>query len=481
MERRTVVEVVAGIAAGQWGMFTTAQAAAVGVSRLEVARLVDAGLVRRVRQGVHVMPGVPSDAFEEVRAEWLATDPTRTAGERRSDADPVVVSDETAAAIHGIGDLSAGGVHLTASRRLQTRQAWVSVHQRTLTAKEYQWIDGLPVTTPRRTLEDLAASGRWEHSQLHDLAMDAITQALIPSSEVARSPILIRAFPELAPPVSHASLRQRLANDARERGAEPRATYNTFFRMLFLAGLADHDGWVLKGGTNLVCRLTSPRSTLDLDLFRQGDASPTLTSAALHDVMDGHTAGRYTFRVGDPTLGDGEDIEVARVKVTVFDGATLVESFNIDLSGDIVLNAEPDRVEVPRGDSAVLPGYPATIPARLYPIENQIADKLCALYTRYGSGPSTRYRDLYDLAMIVDQLPFEHATLTAALGVQQRVRRMALPAALGEPAPGWAAAYDRQLSRTPGARPPFTNYDEAIAVVRDALSPALPNNDDATR
>lgn len=474
-----VVELVAGIAAGQWGMFTTAQAAAVGVSRLEVARLVEAGLVRRVRQGVHVMPGVPSGALEEVRAEWLATDPTRTAGERRSDADPVVVSDETAAAIHGIGDLSAGGVHLTASRRLQTRQAWVSVHHRSLASKEYQWLDGLPVTTPRRTLEDLASSGRWEHSQLRDLAMDAIARGLIPRAEVARSPTLVRALPELAPPVSHASLRQRLANDARERGADPRATYNTFFRMLFLAGLAGHDSWVLKGGTNLLCRLTHPRSTLDLDLFRRGDHSPTFSAGVLHERMDGHTAGRYTFRVGDPTLGDGEDIEVARVKVAVFDGTTAVESFNIDLSGDIVLNAEPDQVEVPRGDFAVLPGYPATIPARLYPVENQMADKLCALYTSYGSGPSTRYRDLYDLAMIVDQLPFDRVTLTAAIGVQQRVRRMAVPATLGEPAPGWAAAYDKQLRRTPGARPPFTSYDAAMAVVRDALTSALPGGDAA--
>lgn len=474
-----VVEWVAGIAAGQWGMFTTAQAAAVGVSRLEVARLVDAGLVRRVRQGVHVMPGVPSDAFEEVRAEWLATDPARTAGERRSDDDQVVVSDESAAAIHGIGDLSAGGVHLTASRRLQTRQAWVSVHQRTLTAKEFQWIDGLPVTTPRRTLEDLAASGRWEHSQLRDLAMDAISQGLVLRSEVSRSPILARALPELAPPVSHASLRRRLANDARDRGADPRATYNTFFRMVFLGGLASHDGWVLKGGTNLLCRLTHPRSTLDLDLFRQGDRNPTLSARALHEEMDGYAAGRYTFRVGDATVGAGEDIEVARVKVTVFDGVTAVESFNIDLSGDIVLNAEPDQVEVPRGDSAVLPGYPATIPARLYPIENQMADKLCAMYARYGSGPSTRYRDLYDLAMIVDQLPFDRATLTEALTVQQRVRRMTLPANLGEPAPGWAAAYDKQLRRTPGARPPFTSYAAALDVVRDVLTPTPPVSDEA--
>lgn len=445
---------------------------------MEVARLVNAGLIQRIRQGVHAMPGVPSDAFEEVRAEWLATDPTRTAGQRRSDADPVVVSDESAAAIHGIGDLSAGGVHLTASHRLQTRQRWVSLHQRRLTAKEYQWINGLPVTTPRRTLEDLAASGRWEHSQLRDLAMDAITQGLILRSEVARSPILIRALPELSPPVSHASLRQRLANDARERGAEPHTAYNTFFRMLFLAGLAERDGWVLKGGTNLLCRLPHARSTLDLDLFRRNDRNPTFTAGVLHEQMDGHTLGRYTFRVGDPVLGDGEDIEVARVKVTVVDGATVVESFNIDLSGDIVLNAEPDQVEVPRGDSAVLPGYPATVSVRLYPVENQMADKLCAMYTRYGSGVSTRYRDLYDLALIADQLRFDRATLTAALSVQQRVRRMALPATLGEPAPGWAAAYDKQLSRTPGARPPLTQYDAAMVVVRNALTAALPGGDE---
>ena len=80
-------------------------------------------------------------------------------------------------------------------------------------------------------------------------------------------------------------------------------------------------------------------------------------------------------------------------------------------------------------------------------------------------------------AMIVDQLRFDRATPTAAIGVQQRVRRMTVPATLGEPAPGWAAAYDKQLRRTPGARPPFKSYDAAMAVVRDALTPALPGGD----
>ena len=71
----------------------------------------------------------------------------------------------------------------------------------------------------------------------------------------------------------------------------------------------------------------------------------------------------------------------------MYDGTTKVESFNIDLSGDTILNAAPDRVEVPRGDSAVLSGYPDRISVRLYQIENQIADKLCALSTATTADP----------------------------------------------------------------------------------------------
>jgi predicted transcriptional regulator of viral defense system len=85
----------------------------------------------------------------------------------------VIVSDESAALIHGMGDLPPGGVHLTSARRLQSRQQWVTIHRRHITDREYDWVDGLPVTTPRRTLDDLAESGRWEQSQLRALANDA--------------------------------------------------------------------------------------------------------------------------------------------------------------------------------------------------------------------------------------------------------------------------------------------------------------------
>lgn len=179
MNQPDAVEELAALAEGQWGMFTTAQAEIRGVPRTDVARLVRRQLARRLRHGVHMMPGVPTSPFEDIRAEWLATDPARTAGERRDDPAPVIVSDESAALIHGLGDLPPGGVHLTSARRLQSRQQWVTIHRRHITDREYVWVDGLPVTTPRRTLDDLAKSGRWEHSQLRALANDAIAHGLI--------------------------------------------------------------------------------------------------------------------------------------------------------------------------------------------------------------------------------------------------------------------------------------------------------------
>lgn len=473
MERREAVDAVASLAEGQWGMFTTAQAEELGVSRVDVARLVSGQLARRLRHGVHIMAGAPSSPIEEIRAEWLATEPSRSAGARRDDPEPVIVSDESAAAVHGIGDLSPGGVHLTSARRLQSRQRWVKLHRRQISEREYSWIDGLPVTTPRRTLEDLANSGRWEPDQLRALANDAIGRGLIPPADVTKSPVLARALPELAAPASHTALRQRLANDARERGVDPREAYSAFFRMMFTNALMAHDGWILKGGTSLMCRLRDARSTLDLDLFRIDDRSASLSAQAMREMMEGHRVGRYTFRLAQPIAGTSEVGEVVRLKVTVLDGATTVESFNIDLSADVVLNAEPDVRDVARGDAAVLPGYPATIRVRLYPIENQVADKLSALYSSFSTGASTRYRDLYDVAMIVDQLPLRRSALVEALQTQQRVRRIAIPPDLGEPTSNWAEAYDKQLARTPSAKPPFTRYRAAMAIVKDALSPAV--------
>ena len=465
-----LLDVLGSISAGQWGLVTAAQATQEGVAAVELRRACARGLIRRVRHGVYAMPGARADHLEEIRAEWLATNPGRRASQRRLDDNLVVVSDDSAARVYGIGDMPSGGVHLTAARRLRpAANTSVQPHRRQLDPREIVWVDGLPVTSVRRTLEDIA--GRWEESHLRDAVEDAIRAGLMPARQIAKSSKLIALVPDLAPPTTHAGLKQRLKNVP--DGTNSSIAYDDFFRLQFLGALGRHPGWVLKGGTNLLFRLENARATRDLDLFLNDPAGAMATADRLVALMDGAQVGRYTFRLGEIHAGrEGGHVDMARTQVRVFDDTQQVNVFNIDVSDAVALTHEPAR-HVLSTSPVPVPGYLTRISFVLYPVENQLADKLCAMYQDYGQGPSTRYHDLYDAAMIVSQLPIDVAELRAALAIQYERRRMRVPASLSEPTPGWANRYNRELPKIPGTKPPFTDYDAATEALRGRIGPAL--------
>ncbi|MEI2699982.1 MAG: type IV toxin-antitoxin system AbiEi family antitoxin domain-containing protein [Microthrixaceae bacterium] len=96
------------LSASQWGMVTTAQAAAHGVPRLDLSRLCQSGHLERLAHGVYRNAGAPSEEFESLRATWLAADPSHTAEQRLRDlSGGVVVMGASAASLHGVGDLPA--------------------------------------------------------------------------------------------------------------------------------------------------------------------------------------------------------------------------------------------------------------------------------------------------------------------------------------------------------------------------------------
>lgn len=70
------------LSASQWGMVTTAQAAAHGVPRLDLSRLCQSGHLERLAHGFYRDAGAPSEEFESLRAVWLAADPSHTAEQR---------------------------------------------------------------------------------------------------------------------------------------------------------------------------------------------------------------------------------------------------------------------------------------------------------------------------------------------------------------------------------------------------------------
>lgn len=68
MSTTEVAQALAEITAYQWGMVTTAQARKVGVSRLDLSRLAERGLLERVAHGVYRNAAVPTHELDDIRA-----------------------------------------------------------------------------------------------------------------------------------------------------------------------------------------------------------------------------------------------------------------------------------------------------------------------------------------------------------------------------------------------------------------------------
>ncbi|HEY0186595.1 MAG TPA: type IV toxin-antitoxin system AbiEi family antitoxin domain-containing protein [Cellulomonas sp.] len=150
--------VVSELAAGQWGLLTTAQAEREGLTRLQLVRLTDASVLERVDRGVYATASSPTE-HRALRAAWLTLDPTRTAEERL--ADPIaagVASHTSAAGLHRLGDLLDDEPELTLSRRKQSRRR-IRLHRLPLAVDDVTLVDGIPTTTVERTVADLLRDG----------------------------------------------------------------------------------------------------------------------------------------------------------------------------------------------------------------------------------------------------------------------------------------------------------------------------------
>jgi hypothetical protein len=157
----TTAEVVARVsrlASGQWGLLTAAQAEREAVTRSQLNRLAEAGVLERVERGVYATTS-STDENRALRAAWLALDPARTAEERLANTVGAgVVSHTSAAGLHKLGDLLDDVPEVTYPQRKQTRRG-IRVHRGDLTEADITLVDGLPTTTEERTVADLIRDG----------------------------------------------------------------------------------------------------------------------------------------------------------------------------------------------------------------------------------------------------------------------------------------------------------------------------------
>lgn len=175
---------VSRLASGQWGLLTTAQARGYGISRDQLNHLVDVGILERVEHGVYATTAVP-DEHRSVRVAWLVLAPTLTAEERLADPTATgVVSHTSAAALHRLGDLLDDVPEVTVAQRKQTRRP-MRVHHLPLVSSDITLVDGLPVTTPERTVADLIRDGH-DLDHIARLTGEGLTRGVIDLSDLAR-------------------------------------------------------------------------------------------------------------------------------------------------------------------------------------------------------------------------------------------------------------------------------------------------------
>lgn len=173
--RSSAAEVIlADLAASQWGLLTAVQAQRLGVSRPRLVRLTAAGNLVRLTHGVYALRGSMWTSHVGLRAAWLALDPTRLAADRLDDgAGGAVVSHTSAAALHDLGDLAADRHEFTLPVRKQTRRPELRLHRARLPDEDVTRGDGLPVTTPLRTVVDLVGDGH-DGGHVADVLADAV-------------------------------------------------------------------------------------------------------------------------------------------------------------------------------------------------------------------------------------------------------------------------------------------------------------------
>ena len=138
------------VAYRQGGWFTATEARQHGVSSQLLHHHARNGRFDRVRRGLYRVHGFPSGPNEELRGHWLSVARGRA-----------IVSNESALELLGLTDVIPSTSHLLVSRQDRgiRKPEGVTIHtyagDRPVATV---WRDGMPLTTPSRTLVDVAAT-----------------------------------------------------------------------------------------------------------------------------------------------------------------------------------------------------------------------------------------------------------------------------------------------------------------------------------
>lgn len=167
------IQVLYELASAQGGYFTSAQARAAGYSYRLQTYHAQRGTWEKIDRGIYRLRDYPASEREDLIRLTLWS--YNRAGEPQA-----VASHETALSIHGMSDVMPSQVHLTVPKRGFRKEppAGVVLHRAELEPDEVEQHAGYRVTTPLRTLIDIAASPL-SQEHLNQAVHDALGRGLV--------------------------------------------------------------------------------------------------------------------------------------------------------------------------------------------------------------------------------------------------------------------------------------------------------------
>ncbi|MHA3685277.1 nucleotidyl transferase AbiEii/AbiGii toxin family protein [Leucobacter sp. HY1908] len=229
--------------------------------------------------------------------------------------------------------------------------------------------------------------------------------------------------------------------------------------------------WMLKGGTGVLARVGSARTTRDIDLYRKGQtidgALDDLRRSAEIDLGDFF---RFEYVGHEPSVAGDQQVytEGVQVHFDMYVGASKRGTLKVDLVTNVIVigtalvAAPANGLDLPKLRSH---DY------RLYPVVDQIADKVCATLTEYKGRQSTREWDLVDLVILVSTASMNADELWRALQAEADARALLLPQMFRVPQT-WGARYAKDAKSVPACAD-YRTVDAALVLMRAFLDPVL--------
>lgn len=161
-------------AAAQAGYFTAAQALEAGYSYPAQRYHVHRNNWAQIDRGLFRVPEWPSSEHEHL-VRWTLWSHGKA-----------IVSHDSAVSLHDLGDLNPEQVHLTVPPGFRAKAPGVALHRGTLAAADIQERGGFRVTTPLRSIVDVA-TGSIEADRLVQVVADALDGGMVTPRQLRAS------------------------------------------------------------------------------------------------------------------------------------------------------------------------------------------------------------------------------------------------------------------------------------------------------